>query len=137
VSDEDPALPEYPGHTAAFGRLANTVANPQPIVQAATQQIDDLLKVRNDELVLLGQVGRFSHLMVSQDAIAGEIARRSIDALELNREATEQSTAALVTFKQQSAIASDRLETLTRWLIVFTITLVVLGLGVLVHDLMR
>jgi hypothetical protein len=134
--------PEHAGHTPEFARVANTVANPQATVHAAAQQIDDLVKVRNDELVLLGQVGRLGHLIVSQDAIAGEIARRSIDALGLNREATVQSTAALVAFKQESAKASVRLERLTKWLIAFTVAVVVLTVVVAVltgvvawHDL--
>jgi hypothetical protein len=115
------------------------------------------MRVRDDELVLLSRLRIAAN--VSVDA---EVARRNvaaskrneealrlnreavtqntaatIEALGLNREATDQSTAALVAFKQQSAVASDRLETLTKWLIVFTITLAVLTVALVVHDLTR
>lgn len=46
-------------------------------------------------------------------------------------------TLALDDFKRETKTASNRLESLTRWLIAFTIALVLLGLVVAVHDLTR
>ena len=46
-------------------------------------------------------------------------------------------TTALETYTSQAKEASDRLETLTRWLIAFTVALVVLGVALLAHDLTR
>ena len=43
----------------------------------------------------------------------------------------------LVDFKEDSATASGRLETLTRWLIAFTCAVVLLTVVLVVHDLTR
>jgi hypothetical protein len=44
-------------------------------------------------------------------------------------------TTALEAYTSQSKKASDRLETLTKWLVAFTVALVLLGIAVLVRDL--
>ena len=76
-----------------------------------------------DRLRKAGRIGRFAHLSVSNEAIAAEVARRT--------------TSAMVAFKEQSHTSSDRLETLTRWLIVFTAAVVLLTIVLVVHDLTR
>ena len=129
--------PEYPGRTAAFARLVKTTANAQATVRSMAPFAADLPLLTNAELVLLSQVGRFSHLLVAQDAIAAEVASRTVGALERNENAVDRSTAALVEFKEQSRIASDRLESLTKWLVAFTIAVVVLTVVLVVHDLTR
>jgi hypothetical protein len=75
--------------------------------------------------------------MIWEEAVAAEIARRSIDSLKLNRDAIDRSTTAMIEFKTEAATASSRLETLTRWLIVFTAAVVLLTVVVAVHDLTR
>src|SRR5438067_438713 len=81
---------EHPGHTAAFavlmklGHQADSEANRQrPIV-------DGLMNVRDDELVMLGQVLSNAHLPLWKTAIDAEIARRGVDALNRNRLAVDE-----------------------------------------------
>jgi hypothetical protein len=81
------------------------------------------MKVRNDELVLLAQGRPAARMSVHQEAVAAEVARRNVVALN--------------DFKKQSQVASDRLETLTRWLILFTCAVVLLTVVLVVHDLTR
>ncbi len=50
---------------------------------------------------------------------------------------TKALTAALEDFKTETATASHRLETLTRWLIGFTVAIVVLTVVLVVRDLTR
>jgi len=133
----EPEDSEYPGHTAAFARLVKTTANAQPTVRSMAPFTADLALLTNEELVLLSQVGRFSHLMVAQEAIAAEVAGRTVGALHRNENAVDRSTAALVEFKEQSRIASDRLESLTKWLVAFTIAVVVLTVVLVARDLTR
>lgn len=132
---DEPALPEYPGHTAAFGRIMRTAYQGQAAVSSMAPQVDDLMKVTNEELVLLSQVRAFAKVLIWQEAVAAEIARRTIDALTLNRDAIDQSTAALVEFKKESATASRRLETLTKVLIGLTVVLALLTVVLAVRDL--
>lgn len=116
MSDE-PELPEYPGHTAAFGRIMRLWGSDQGRVRDMESQLDDVMKVSDEELVLLTAL----HIRdVGQDA---EVARRTV--------------AALIAFKKAAATASSRLETLTRWLIAFTVVLAFLTVVVVVHDLTR
>jgi hypothetical protein len=140
---DDPPLPKYPGHSAAFGEIVEQsgLQHPGNVVRAVEPDIANLMKVRDAELVLLHRIGIDHHsspdLDVSRRTIDVEIARRSIEALRLNRDAIVASTAALVEFKQEAATASSRLETLTRWLIVFTCAVVLLTVVLVVHDLTR
>jgi hypothetical protein len=107
----------------------------QAAVSSMAPQVDDLMKVTNEELVLLSQVRAFAKVLIWQEAVAAEIARRTIDALTLNRDAIDQSTAALVEFKKESATASRRLETLTKVLIGLTVVLALLTVVLAVRDL--
>ncbi len=111
----------YPNQTAAFARIIRTAYLGQENVRSSEPLVDDLMKIRDDELVLLSQVRAEAKVSVWQEAVAAEVARRNV--------------AALLDFKRESAIASRRLETLTRWLIVFTIAVVLLTVVVAVHDL--
>lgn len=85
--------------------------------------VADLMKLRDDELVLVGQVRMNASISLWAEALAAEIARRNI--------------AALNAFKQQSVIASGRLEGLTKWLIAFTIAVVLLTVVLVVRDFGR
>jgi hypothetical protein len=100
-----------------------TAFQAEPTVNTFAPLVDDLMKVREDELVLLSQVRQVAKVMIWQEAVAAEVARRNI--------------AALVDFKNASATASSRLETLTKWLIVFTAAVVLLTVVLVVHDLTR
>ncbi len=133
VPDEAP-LSDYPGRSPAFRRLMKSWGmsdQGKQNVQLMESQASDVKKVTDEELVIL------SSLHVRDIAIEAEVARRTIDALRLNREAVDRSTTALVEFKQESATASRRLETLTRWLIAFTCAVVLLTVVLVVHDLTR
>lgn len=131
MADEEPE-PEYPGRSPAFRRLMKTWGmsdQGKQNVRLMESQASDVREVTDEELVILDL------LHVRDIAVVAEVARRTIDALRLNRGAVDRSTAALVEFKHESAIASGRLQTLTKWLIVFTITLAVLTVALVVHDL--
>jgi len=93
-TDDEPELPEYRGHTAAFGRLMRTAHEGQTTVSSMAPLVADLMKVRDEELVLLSQVRAVSLVMVWEASVAAEVARRTIAALALNRDAVTQSTAA-------------------------------------------
>jgi hypothetical protein len=132
---DDPEPPAFPGHTTAFAQViaswgmqhaeaVNRVNNVEPSVEAVKL-------VRDDELVILSRMG------VADLGIEAEVARRTVEALRLNREATDLSTAALVAFKEESATASGRLLTLTNWLVGFTVVLAFLSLVLLVVALKR
>jgi hypothetical protein len=139
MAGEEPEPPKYPGHTAAFGRImdASGLAQAGNVVKAV--DLGDLMQVRDDELVLLFRIGidhtTVQYNDVARRTVAVEVYRRIIEALRSSRESIDRNTAALVEFKQESATASGRLETLTRWLIVFTIAVVLLTVVVAVHDL--
>jgi hypothetical protein len=137
MAEDEPELPEFPGHTAAFGRIMRLQGADQSIVRNVEPQVRDVMKVRGDELVLLSRLAAMPSSVVD-----AEVARRSIaaadrneQALRLNRDAIDKSTAGLVEFRQEAAIASRRLETLTKWLIAFTIAVVALTVVLVVHDL--
>ena len=126
-AEQEPDPPEYPGRTAAFGRIMRTAHEGQTTVSSMAPLVNDLMKVRDDELVLLSQVRAFAKVLIWQEAMSAEIARRTIDALrlnrdaidqstrstvhalELNRDATDRSTAAMIEFKTEAATASRRL----------------------------
>jgi hypothetical protein len=80
VMTVEPELPEYPGHTAAFGRIMRTAYEGQTTVRSMAPLVIDLIKVRDEELVLLHQVRIQSKIMVWQETIAAEIARRNYAA---------------------------------------------------------
>jgi hypothetical protein len=134
---DEPELPEYRIRTAAFGRIMREAHDGQTYARTEAPRVETLARVRDDELVLLSQAGGFAKLSVWQEAVAAEVARRTVAALKENREAVNRSSAALVEFKDASVKSSRRLETLRRWLIALTITLVVLSLALVVHDLTR
>jgi hypothetical protein len=85
-SDEEPALPEYPGHSAAFGHLMRLsgLQQAQNVVKATEFDISLLMKVRDEELVLLHRIGTDHHsspdLDVSRRTVDVEVARRNIAA---------------------------------------------------------
>jgi hypothetical protein len=141
MAGEEPEPRKYPGHTAAFGRImdASGLAQAGNVVKAV--DLGDLMQVRDDELVLLFRIGidhrTIQYNDVARRTVAVEVYRRIIEALRASRESIDRNTGALVEFKQESATASGRLETLTRWLIVFTAAVVLLTVVLVVHDLTR
>jgi hypothetical protein len=128
---------KYQGHTDAFARILDTGHDSHVNVGSIGRYADDLMQLRDDELVLLGQVRAASTLSLWPEALSAEVARRTILAIDMNRKAEDRNTAALVDFKLQAATASGRLETLTGWPIVFTMTVVLLTVVLVVHDLTR
>jgi hypothetical protein len=127
---DDREPPAFPGHTRAFAQViaswGMSRAENLTRVGAAEPQVKAVMQVTDEELVILRRMG------VADLAIEAEVARRTVEALGVNREATDRSTAALVAFKDESATASGRLLTLTRWLIAFTVVLALLSLVLLV-----
>jgi len=116
-----PEPSEYPGRSPAFRRIMRAwgmePGEGQKRVRELESQVSDVMKVTDEELVILYR------LHIQDIAIEAEVARRNIDAL--------------VAFKNASATASNRLETLTKWLIVFTSAVVLLTVVLVVHDLTR
>jgi hypothetical protein len=110
-------------HTADYDRLVGTAHLGADHARTTSIWVEHLMKVRDDELVALSQLRSVARIEVTEEAIAAEIARRSI--------------VALVDFKDAAGTASNRLETLTRWLIVFTCAVVLLTVVLVVHDLTR
>lgn len=158
-SEDDAPLTDYPGHSGSFGNLMHlsglSAGDAQRLVRDKESSLGLLNKVRDDELPLLFTIGTNHYsspdLDISRRTVAVEatrrrlasakasieIGRRTIDALELTRDAITQSTAALIEFKDEAATASSTLQTLTRWLIVFTCAVVLLTVVLVVHDLNR
>src|SRR5437660_7728706 len=63
MSDE-PELPEYPGHSAAFGRIMRSQSGEmQNPVRALEPQVRDVMAVRNDELVLMARLSAASSIV--------------------------------------------------------------------------
>jgi hypothetical protein len=108
------------------------------------------MRVRNDELVLLSQIRGFAKLMVWQEALAAEVARRNIESSSRVEAAVDRNLAALgklnasldglrMVTQESTAVTvaalgqlGRRLETLTestdswsRWLTRLTIAVVV------------
>ena len=110
-------------HIAQFTEIVQSAYLGEDHLRDAAHWIPLLIKVTDEELILLAQARSVANMSVYQEAIAAEVARRT--------------TAALVAFKDQSKIASDRLEGLTRWLIAFTVVLAFLTVVIVAHDLMR
>lgn len=111
------------GHTPEFDRIIKSGYIAEANVKSYRALVDDLMKVRDDELVMLGQVRAMSHVSIWPEALAAEVARRS--------------TMALIEFKQESATASGRLLTLTRWLIAFTVVVALLTVVLMVQAVKR
>lgn len=153
VADE-PELPDYPGHTAAFGRIMRTSHEGQQRVSSLRSYVNDLRKLRDDELVLLGQVRAYAHVMVWPEALAAEIARRniaatlestqairdlhsSVDTLHLTTQAASTTTREAIgelntSIRDLQASAdrwSRRLTLLTVALCVLTVGLLALAVG--------
>lgn len=103
---EDPELPEYPGHTAAFGRIMRTAHDGQTTVRSMTPFVVDLMKVRDEELVLLHQVRVMSKIMVWQETIAAEIARRNMAATVQSVEAIRELQRSIETLHLTTQAAS-------------------------------
>jgi hypothetical protein len=123
MAEEDPERRDWADHTAEFRELVRSAHLGEDIVRTEAHWTRLLMKVRNDELVLLAQGRPAARMSVYQEAVAAEVARRNVVALD--------------EFKKQSKVASDRLETLTRWLIVFTAAVVLLTVVLVAHDLTR
>jgi len=108
-------------HTDAFDRLMASfgfsVGDAQKAVSNVEPQSADVMEVTDQELLVLRRVATTD---VGVDA-------------EINR----RVAAALLDFKQESAKASGRLETLTEALIVFAAALVLLSVALVTHDLGR
>jgi hypothetical protein len=138
----------------------------QTLVRDKETSLGLLNKVRDDELPLLFTIGTNHYslpdLDISRRTVAVEGYRRTLASTKANIEAIRglrasvealttvtqhssaatvaalgQSVAALVEFKDEAAKASNRLETLTKWLIVFTCAVVLLTVVLVVHDLTR
>jgi hypothetical protein len=146
VSAEEPSLPEYPKNSAAFGRLMRGTGEDQQLrVTSITPRVDDLMSVRDDELVLL------THLPMTIDTSI-EMGRRNIAALSRSIEAvrdlgtslrdlqtvTESANAKSIEALSKLGQSIENLRTATdkwsRWLTRFTIaitgfTLVLVVLG--------
>ena len=90
-------------------------------------KVDQLAGLTDDEL--LAEVIKDKPYIQPEES-ASEIQVRQIRVVKA-------LTLALNDFKRETKTASNRLESLTRWLIAFTIALVLLGLVVAVHDLTR
>ncbi len=82
MADEDPELPEYPGHSAAYGRILRLALPSAQGLSRAEEHgvVADLAKVRDDELVLLSQLRAQTSVPIWPDVIPAEIARRHIGA---------------------------------------------------------
>jgi len=138
-SNENPELAEYPGRSPAFGRIMRNwgmSAEGNKQVHYMESQVSDIIQVSDEELVILHS------LHVRDIGIEAEVARRDgvaairhEAALRENLDAVNKNTAALVDFKTESATSSNRLETLTKGLIVFTAAVVLLTVVLAVHDL--
>jgi hypothetical protein len=142
MAEENPERRDWADHTAEFSELVRSAYLGEDLARTEAHWIRLLMKVRDDELVLLAQARPVAKMSVYQEAIAAEIARRNVEAVIRNEEALRESrtaidktTAALVEFKEASATASAHLEALTRWLIAFTAAVVLLTIVLVVHDL--
>jgi hypothetical protein len=148
VSDPEPPLTEYPKYSAAFGRLMRrTGEDQQTRVSGVQPKVDDLMGVRDDELVLL------EHLPLALNASI-EMGRRNIASIVRSVEAIRdlqtslgelrtatdtasvQTVAALGSLRQSIESLRASTDTWSRWLTRltiaicgFTLVLVVLGIA--------
>jgi hypothetical protein len=113
-SEEEPALPEYPGHTAAFGHVMRMsgLQQAQNVVKAREFDLTNLMKVRNDELVLLQRIGSDHHtpadLEVSRRMVDAEMARRNIVATVGSIRAIEELQGSIGILRKATLDASER-----------------------------
>ncbi len=153
----DPPLAQYPKQTEAFGRLMETAFQAQTTLASMRPYVDDLKRVTDEELVILSQVRGTAKLMVVQEAIAAEVARRNVEAsldveqaigrtisalgdvkvsLDQLRKATESSSQSTITSLSQVDKSLELLRTATdswsRWLTRLTIAVMVLTAALLV-----
>ena len=91
----DPPLTQYPKNTGAFGRLIETASQAQTTLASMKPYADDLKLVTDEELVILSQLRGFAKLMVVQEAIAAEVARRNIAASIRVEQAIDRNLTAL------------------------------------------
>lgn len=114
VVADDPPLPEYPTHSAAFGHLMRMAALPQAqnVVKARESEITNLMRVRDDELVLLHRIGidhySLPDLEVSRRTIDVEIARRNIAATLESIKALGELRTTIQALQEATTEAADR-----------------------------
>jgi hypothetical protein len=147
VSEPEQPLTEYPKYSAPFGRLMRGTGEDQQTRLSGVQpKVDDLMGVRDDELVLL------EHLSLPMNASI-EMGRRNIAAISKSvtaihdletslqnlQAATESASAKTVTALANLGFSVENLrastDALSRWLTRFTIaiwglTLVLVVLGI-------
>jgi hypothetical protein len=117
------------------GRTSERLAN-----EGLAPELGDIRAITDEELILVSRVvyaTKTVNVPAVKHSIDLELGRRHVAVTEKSVEAIKASTAALVEFKIASAKASNRLETLTKWLIVFTAAVVLLTVVLLAHDLTR
>jgi hypothetical protein len=112
---DDPPLPEYPTHSAAFGHLMrlSALSQAQNIVKARELDLSFLGRVRDDELPLLFNIGIDHHsspgLDISRRTVAVEGHRRNLAATNASIEAIARlrvSVEALTGATQRSSTAT-------------------------------
>jgi hypothetical protein len=149
VSDPEPPLTEYPKYSAPFGRLMRrSGADQQTRLSGIQPTVDDLMAVRDDELVILENSG------INAGSPSMEMGRRNIAAIARSidavhdlgsklhdvQAATESASAKTIAALANLDQSIDRLRTATdtwsRWLTRltiaicgFTLVLVVLGIA--------
>jgi uncharacterized protein YoxC len=147
---EEPSPPDYPGHTAAFGRIMHGPAINQGTAQGTVRivQIDvgDLMKVTDDELLILARLP-----IAATVGVDLEMARRTLtrttaaiarlgESMETLRTATDQAgtkTAAAVgqleasidALRESTDMWSTWLTRLTIGIFGLTLLLVVLAIA--------
>ena len=89
-------------------------------VRSELAGVADILKTTGEQIITMAK-----------------LAASTVGNLERVYQETSALRHSLVDFKQESARASGRLETLTKWLIVFTSAVVLLTVALVVHDLTR
>jgi len=113
-SNAEPALPEYPDHTAAFGHLmrGSGLQQAQNVVKATELDISFLMKVRDDELVLLHRIGTDHHTLpdldISRRTVDVEVARRNIAASVRSSQAIGLLQLSTQELRKATVEASDR-----------------------------
>jgi hypothetical protein len=99
-SDDDPPLPDYPGHSGSFGNLMHlsglSAGDAQTLVRDKETSLGLLNKVRDEELPLLFTIGTNHYslpdLDISRRTVAVEGNRRSLASSKANTEAAPPRT---------------------------------------------
>ena len=77
MNAEEPALPDYPGHTAAFGRIMHGSGLDQGSIQGRVRvmriDVRDLMKVTDEELIILNRLP-----IREVESVDLEMARRTV-----------------------------------------------------------